>query len=181
MPVDKKQHTTSSPVPNHLAIVTSTSHTSCICGNRSVKQCKLCWKKSCGKNSPSFWEPSGENGRTRVGGIVMEALPAIWPPHQVPSRSFGQFQTQASAHYSQYEPQIAKGLIQMGVSGVRAEKVGEVVQTLIGVAPSARARSTSIELPARSGSRWPWITSRKAPSPCKLSARPCACFSDSVT
>jgi putative transposase len=49
----------------------------------------------------------------------------------------GQFHTQAFERYSRYEPHIAEGLTQMFVSGVSTHKVGEVAQTLLGVAPSA--------------------------------------------
>jgi putative transposase len=49
----------------------------------------------------------------------------------------GQFHTQAFERYSRYEPHIAEGLTQMFVAGTSTHKVGEVAQTLIGVAPSA--------------------------------------------
>lgn len=54
----------------------------------------------------------------------------------VPRDREGQFHTQAFERYSRYEPQVAEGLTQMFVAGVSTEKVGEVAQTLIGVAPS---------------------------------------------
>ncbi len=56
---------------------------------------------------------------------------------EVPRDRAGQFHTQAFERYSRYEPHIAEGLTQMFVSGVSAHKVGEVAQTLMGVAPSA--------------------------------------------
>lgn len=56
---------------------------------------------------------------------------------QVPRDREGQFHTQAFERYSRYEPQVAQGLTQMFVAGVSTEKVGEVAQTLMGVAPSA--------------------------------------------
>jgi putative transposase len=49
----------------------------------------------------------------------------------------GAFHTQAFEHYSRYEPQIAEGLTQMFVAGTSTHKVGEVAQTLMGMAPSA--------------------------------------------
>src|SRR5207249_8111652 len=49
----------------------------------------------------------------------------------------GQFHTQAFERYSRYEPHIAEGLTQMFVAGTSTHKVGEVAQTLMGVAPSA--------------------------------------------
>src|SRR5947199_8821020 len=56
---------------------------------------------------------------------------------KVPRDREGHFHTQAFERYSRYEPQIADGLTQMFVSGVSTHKVGEVAQTLLGVAPSA--------------------------------------------
>jgi transposase-like protein len=55
----------------------------------------------------------------------------------VPRDREGQFHTQAFERYSRYEPHIADGLTQMFVAGVSTHKVGEVAQTLMGVAPSA--------------------------------------------
>src|SRR5579883_781534 len=55
----------------------------------------------------------------------------------VPRDREGKFHTQAFERYSRYEPQVAEGLTQMFVAGVSTQKVGEVAQTLIGVAPSA--------------------------------------------
>jgi putative transposase len=56
---------------------------------------------------------------------------------EVPRDREGQFQTQAFDRYQRYEPQVAEGLTQMFVAGVSTQKVGEVAQTLMGVAPSA--------------------------------------------
>jgi putative transposase len=56
---------------------------------------------------------------------------------QVPRDRAGQFHTQAFERYSRYEPHIAEGLTQMFVAGTSTHKVGEVAQTLLGVAPSA--------------------------------------------
>ncbi len=56
---------------------------------------------------------------------------------KVPRDREGQFQTQAFERYSRFEPHIAEGLTQMFVSGTSTHKVGEVAQTLMGVAPSA--------------------------------------------
>ena len=59
----------------------------------------------------------------------------------VPRDRAGQFHTQAFERYSRYEPHIAEGLTQMFVAGTRTHKVGEVAQTLLGVAPRASAIS----------------------------------------
>src|SRR5205809_5193429 len=56
---------------------------------------------------------------------------------KVPRDREGQFHTQAFERYSRYEPHIAEGLTQMFVAGVSTHKVGEVAQTLMGIAPSA--------------------------------------------
>src|SRR3989441_4295694 len=56
---------------------------------------------------------------------------------KVPRDREGQFHTQAFERYSRYEPHIAEGLTQMFVAGTSTHKVGEVAQTLMGVAPSA--------------------------------------------
>ena len=56
---------------------------------------------------------------------------------KVPRDREGHFHTQVFDRYSRYEPHIAEGLTQMFVAGVSTHKVGEVAQTLLGVAPSA--------------------------------------------
>jgi putative transposase len=59
---------------------------------------------------------------------------------KVPRDRAGQFHTQVFERYSRYEPHIAEGLTQMFVAGVSTHKVGEVAQTLMGVAPSTISR-----------------------------------------
>ncbi len=56
---------------------------------------------------------------------------------KVPRDREGQFHTQAFERYRRYEPHIAEGLTQMFVTRTSTHKVGEVAQTLLGVAPSA--------------------------------------------
>jgi putative transposase len=56
---------------------------------------------------------------------------------EVPRDREGVFHTQAFERYSRYEPQVAEGITQMFVAGVSTQKVGEVTQTVMGVAPSA--------------------------------------------
>ena len=60
---------------------------------------------------------------------------------KVPRDREGQFHTQVFDRYSRYEPQVAQGLTEMFVAGTSTHKVGEVAQTLMGVAPSASAIS----------------------------------------
>jgi putative transposase len=55
----------------------------------------------------------------------------------VPRDREGQFHTRAFERYQRYEPHIAEGLTQMFVAGTSTHKVGEVAETLLGVAPSA--------------------------------------------
>lgn len=54
----------------------------------------------------------------------------------VPRDRAGQFHTQAFEQYRRYEPQVAEGLTQMFVAGTSTHTVGEVAQTLMGVARS---------------------------------------------
>ena len=56
---------------------------------------------------------------------------------KVPRDREGQFHTQVFERYRRYEPQVAQGLSEMFVAGVSTHKVGEVAETLLGVAPSA--------------------------------------------
>ena len=52
----------------------------------------------------------------------------------VPRDREGRFHTQVFDRYSRFEPHIAEGLTQMFVAGTSTHKVGEVAQTLLGVA-----------------------------------------------
>jgi transposase-like protein len=60
---------------------------------------------------------------------------------EVPRDREGEFHTQIFDRYNRYEQRVADGLTQMFVSGTSTQKVGEVAQTLMGVAPSASAVS----------------------------------------
>jgi transposase-like protein len=60
---------------------------------------------------------------------------------QVPRDREGHFHTQDFDRYRRYEPQVAQGLTEMFVAGASTQKIGEVAQTLMGVAPSASAIS----------------------------------------
>jgi putative transposase len=59
----------------------------------------------------------------------------------VPRDREGVFHSQAFERYSRNAPEVAEALTQMFVKGVSTQKVGEVTQTLMGVAPSASAVS----------------------------------------
>jgi putative transposase len=56
---------------------------------------------------------------------------------EVPRDREGNFHTQVFDRYNRYEAQVAEGLTEMFVAGVSTQKVGDVAQTLMGVAPSA--------------------------------------------
>src|SRR5256884_9341702 len=60
---------------------------------------------------------------------------------KVPRDREGEFHSQVFERYKRYEPEVAAALTQMFVSGTSTHKVGEVTQTLLGVAPSASAVS----------------------------------------
>ena len=55
---------------------------------------------------------------------------------QVPRDREGQFHTQLFDRDSRYEQQVADGSTEMFVSGTSTQKVGEVAETLRGIAPS---------------------------------------------
>lgn len=59
----------------------------------------------------------------------------------VPRDREGVFHSQVFERYSRYELEVAEALTQMFVSGTSTHQVGEVVQTLMGVAPSASSVS----------------------------------------
>jgi transposase-like protein len=56
---------------------------------------------------------------------------------RVPRDREGDFHTQVFDRDNRNEPHIAEGLTQMFVAGLSTQKVGEVAETLTGVAPSA--------------------------------------------
>ena len=60
---------------------------------------------------------------------------------QVPRDREGEFHSHVFERYNRYEPEVADALTQMFVKGVSTHQVGEVAQTLMGVAPSASAVS----------------------------------------
>src|SRR6266700_4233889 len=89
-------------------------------------------------------ELHGENVAPNAKAIAMAPTRVIWRQGRVGSRRStceddreGQFHTQAFERYQRYEPHIAEGLTQMFVAGVSTQKVGDVAETLMGVAPSA--------------------------------------------
>jgi putative transposase len=73
---------------------------------------------------------------------------------KVPRDREGQFHTQAFECYQRYEPHIAEELTQMFVAGASTHKVGEVAQTLLGVAPSASTISRLNQTLSRQFEAW---------------------------
>src|SRR5438093_6306895 len=86
------------------------------------------------------WGECSPKRRGYRNGTYMRDLATATGRHEdlkVPRDREGQFHTQIFDRYSRYEPHIAEGLTEMFVAGVSTHKVGEVAQTLMGVAPSA--------------------------------------------
>jgi putative transposase len=73
---------------------------------------------------------------------------------QVPRDREGHFHTQVFDRYSCYEPNIVEGLTQMFVAGTSTHKVGEVAQTLMGVAHSASTISRLNQTLTRQFEAW---------------------------
>ena len=66
---------------------------------------------------------------------------------QAPRDREGQFHTQVFERYRSSEPQVAEALSEMFVAGTSTQKVGEVAETLMGVAKSASTISRLIRDP----------------------------------
>ena len=95
-------------------------------------------------------EPRGENVAPNAAAIAMaptrvslQTATGRLEEITVPRDREGQFHTQAFERYSRYEPHIAEGLTQMFVAGVSTQKVGEVAETLMGVARSRQHHQPS--------------------------------------
>jgi putative transposase len=91
----------------------------------------------------AWGESTKERKGYRNGTYTRDLATASGPIEdlEVPRDREGQFHTQVFDRYQRYEPQVAEGLTQMFVAGVSTHKVGEVTQTLMGVAPSASSVS----------------------------------------
>ena len=88
-------------------------------------------------------ERHGENAALHAKAIAMAPTRASLQTAtgrledlNVPRDREGQFHTQVFDRYSRFEPHIAEGPTQMFVAGTSTHKVGEMAQTLLGVAPS---------------------------------------------
>jgi putative transposase len=152
MPVSKKKRTTSNPDPlaseqaslslpeqqtfhEHLRAVTRSAVRVVI---EEVMREEL--KQFLGA---AWGECTAERKGYRNGTYTRDLATSSGPIKdlEVPRDREGHFHTQVFDRYSRYEPQVAEGLTQMFVAGASTQKVGEVAQTLMGVAPSSSAVS----------------------------------------
>jgi len=87
----------------------------------------------------AWGECTPERKGYRNGTYTRDLATASGPIEElhVPRDREGNFHTQVFDRYSRYEPEVGEGLTQMFVAGVSTHKVGDVAQTLMGVAPSA--------------------------------------------
>ena len=144
MPVDKKQHTTSSSAPPTTSPLSS-PHAFHEHLREQIRQAvQAVMEEIMREELTQFlgaeWGECTDTRRGYRNGTYTRDLATSSGPIEdlhVPRDREGQFQTHAFERYSRYEPQVAEGLTQMFVAGVSTEKVGDVAQTLIGVAPSA--------------------------------------------
>ena len=148
MPVDKKKRTTSNadlstskpetpPLPDQYAFH---AHLRDLTRNAVRVVIEEVMRKELEQFLRAAW---GENTTGRKGyrnGTYTRDLATSSGPIEdlpVPRDRDGDFHTQVFDRYSRYEPHIAEGLTQMFVAGVSTKKVGDVAETLTGVAPSA--------------------------------------------
>lgn len=152
MPVDKKQHTTS--IPSSTASESSSSqelvqqafHDYLRGQIRSAVQVvmeQVMREELTQFLGAGYGECSPERRGYRNGSYTRDLATSCGKIEdlQVPRDREGQFHTQMFDRYSRYEQQVADGLTEMFVSGTSTHKVGEVAETLMGVAPSASAVS----------------------------------------
>src|SRR6266446_1437551 len=152
MPVDKKQHTTSTPNPttaessSSQEVVQQTFHQHLREHIRSAVQVVMeeIMREELTQFLGAQWgECSPERKGYRNGSYSRDLATSSGQIQdlKVPRDREGKFHTQLFDRYSRYEEQVAEGLTQMFVTGTSTHKVGEVAQTLMGVAPSASAVS----------------------------------------
>lgn len=152
MPVNKKQHTTSSPNPtvtessSSQEVVKPRFHEHLRAQIRGAVQVVMeeMMREELSLFLGAQWgESSPERKGYRNGSYTRDLATSSGRIEdlQVPRDREGQFHTQLFDRYSRYEQQVAEGLTEMFVSGTSTHKVGEVAQTLMGVAPSASAVS----------------------------------------
>jgi transposase-like protein len=152
MPVDKKQHTTSAPNPaanessSPQELVQQTFHQHLreqIRGAIRVVMEEMMREKLTEFLRAEWGECSLERRGYRNGSYTRDVATSSGQIEdlKVSRDRASQFYTQLFDRSSRYEQQVAEGLTQMFVSGTGTHKVGEVAQTLMGIAPSASAVS----------------------------------------
>ena len=152
MPVDKKQHTTSTPNPttaessSSQEVVQQTFHQHLrehIRGAVQVVMEEIMREELTQFLGAQWGECSPERKGYRNGSYSRDLATSSGQIQdlKVPRDREGKFHTQLFDRYSRYEEQVAEGLTQMFVTGTSTHKVGEVAQTLMGVTPSASAVS----------------------------------------
>jgi putative transposase len=152
MPVDKKQHTTLTPTPTTAEssspqeVVQQAFHQQLRDHIRTAVQVVMedIMREELTQFVGAHWGESTPERKGSRNGSYRRDLATISgqiQDLQVPRDREGKFHTQLFDRYSRYEEQVAEGLTQMFVSGTSTHKVGEVAQTLLGVAPSASAVS----------------------------------------
>jgi putative transposase len=152
MPVHKKEHTTpetkhrttESPVPNLPAPEEFHHYLRAQIRNATRAVMEAIMQEELERFVGAAWgECTAERKGYRNGFYTRDLATTSGPIEdlKVPRDRAGEFHTQVFDRYNRYEPQIAEGLTQMFVAGTSTHKVGEVAQTLLGVAPSASAVS----------------------------------------
>lgn len=152
MPVHKKEHTTSettprtseSLAPNQSAPEEFHHYLRTQIRNATRVVMEEIMQEELERFVGAAWGESTPERKGYRNGFYTRDLATTSGPIEdlkVPRDRAGEFHTQVFDRYGRYEPQVAEGLTQMFVSGTSTHKVGEVAQTLMGVAPSASAVS----------------------------------------
>ncbi len=140
MPVSKNQSTTSNADPVACERQNFHEHLRALTRNAVRVVIEEVMREELTQFLGAAWgESTPERKGYRNGTYTRDLATSSGPIEElkVPRDRDGQFHPQVFDRYQRYEPQVAEGLTQMFVAGVSTQKVGEVAQTLIGVAPSA--------------------------------------------
>lgn len=140
MPVSKNQSTTSNTDPVACERQNFHEHLRALTRNAVRVVIEEVMREELTQFLGAAWgESTPERQGYRNGTYSRDLATSSGPIEElkVPRDRDGQFHPQVFDRYQRYEPQVAEGLTQMFVAGVSTQKVGEVAQTLIGVAPSA--------------------------------------------
>lgn len=140
MPVSKNQSTTSNTDPVACERQNFHEHLRALTRNAVRVVIEEVMREELTQFLGAAWgESTPERKGYRNGTYTRDLATSSGPIEElkVPRDRDGQFHPQVFDRYQRYEPQVAEGLTQMFVAGVSTQKVGEVAQTLIGVAPSA--------------------------------------------